>query len=317
MARKTTTGLGKLGLLARDIKLAHSVFALPFAFLGVFIAAGGWPGEPSAVAGSADWPDTALNGSIRLLLIFLSMFLARSYAMLMNRYLDRDIDKANPRTAGRAIPSGIVLAEEVKRAAIVNAVGLIVVAGMFAVLDDNWSPLAASPVVLAWLGIYPLAKRHTDWCHYVLGGALALSVPAAALAIEPSVLLNRNGAAIWLLAGFVMLWVAGFDIIYGLADIEFDREHGVHSLPARFGKGDALYISGATHLGAGVLLALSWLFGPAEFHVLYGLGVIGTVGMLVYEQRAAARGEFETAFFTVNGVIALLLGALGILDMLV
>ncbi|MEX2673223.1 MAG: UbiA-like polyprenyltransferase [Phycisphaeraceae bacterium] len=283
-----------LKVIAQDVKLSHSVFALPFALLATFLAAGASPG----------WGP--------LLLIVVCMFLARTFAMLANRYLDRTIDAANPRTAGRAIPSGKVTAGQVLAVALASAAGLVAGAAMFGVLFDNWWPVIASPFVLGWLWAYGLFKRFTWLCHFFLGGALALSPLAAGLAIEPSYLAQPT---LWWLAAFVLLWVAGFDVVYALQDEQVDRRDGIYSVPAKLGRGGALLLAKGVHLLALIMLLMAYRSEPM-LSTLFFVGIVVVGLLMVIEHRAASMGRFSMAFFTLNGIISLLLGVLGIVDIL-
>ena len=171
-------------------------------------------------AGTIDW--SRFGG--QLVLVVLAMVAARTFAMLANRLLDREIDGRNPRTAGRAIPSGRLT---IRATAGALATCLVVFVGVcvgFGVLYGNWWPAALALPVLAWIGVYPLFKRFTALCHVYLGSSLALSPLAAALAVEPSALATQP--ALWLLSVMVLGWVAGFDIIYALQDVEVDRGGG-------------------------------------------------------------------------------------------
>lgn len=285
----------RLAAIAGDIKIAHSVFALPFALLATFLAADGWPGPGP------------------LLLIVLCMVAARTYAMLANRYFDRDIDARNPRTAGRAIPAGRLGARDVLLGMVVTGGLLLAGAVMFGVLYDNWWPTYFAPLVLIWLGAYGLMKRFTLLCHFFLGAALGISPLAAALAINPSYLAEP---VLWWLAGFVMLWVGGFDVIYALQDMDIDRKEGLHSIPAKLGKTGALITARAVHLLALGALVMTYRTSPAlDMLFFIGLCIVGLV--LIVEHRAAMRDRFTMAFFTANGVIAIVLGALGIADIFI
>lgn len=280
--------------IARDIKLSHTVFAMPFALLATFAAARGMPA----------WP---LLGLILVCMVF-----ARTFAMLANRYFDREIDRNNPRTAGRALPSGRLQPGQVLTVMGLCAAGLIAGAAGFGLLDGNWWPVIFSPLVLAWLAAYGLMKRFTLLCHFFLGIALALSPLAAALAIDPSYLQH---APAWYLAGFVALWVGGFDVIYAMQDIEHDQRDGLHSIPARLGPAGALLIAKLAHLGALGLLVMVYRAEPLLGRVFFaGVCIVGLA--LIVEHIAAARGRFTMAFFTLNGLISLILGALGIADIL-
>jgi len=293
-----------LGVLGRDIKLSHSVFAMPFALLGAFLAAGGAP----------RWGELGL--------IVACMFFARTFAMLANRYVDRALDAVNPRTAGRALPRGAVGAGTVRAAMALSGAGLAGGAAGFGLAYGNWWPVAGTPVVLAWLGGYGLAKRYTSGAHFVLGGALALSPLAAAAAVEPAYL--GEGSA-WLLAGFVLLWVAGFDVIYAIQDIDVDRAQGLRSIPARLGERGALLAAKGCHFGALGLLVAVYRTTPPLGAGTVGLGegtswfllALVVVGLLLMaEHNAASRGRFTMAFFTLNGVIGVVVGAAGIADVM-
>jgi len=283
--------------MGRDIKLAHSVFALPFALLGAFLAAAGWPS-----AG-------------QLLLIILCMVFARTFAMLANRYLDRAIDARNPRTQGRALPAGRVRTPVVRRAIALCALGLIVAAAGFGWLDGNWWPLLFSPLVLLWLGGYALAKRFTPAAHFILGAALAMSPLAAGLAVDPAYL---GQPTLWLFAGFVLLWVAGFDVIYAMQDIDFDRAHGIRSIPARLGWRGGAWISRGLHVVAWALLLAAWSVS-ARLGPIFGVGVSVVGLVLILEHVVLARrgrAGLSMAFFTLNGVVSCVLGLTGIVDVL-
>ncbi len=282
----------KLAVIGRDIKLSHSVFALPFALLATFWAAGGWPA----------WGE--------LVLIVACMFFARTYAMLANRYFDRAIDADNPRTAGRALPAGRVSGRAVCAAMGVCAALLAAGAAGFWLWYENYWPIVFAPVVIIWLGAYGLTKRYTLLCHFFLGAALALSPLAAGLAIAPEKL---GEPMLWLLAGFVLLWVSGFDVIYALQDEQVDRATGLHSIPAKLGRRGALWVAKAAHLG-GLALLVAIYRTDAVMDRYFQVGLLIVAFLLVVEHRAADRGRFTMAFFTLNGLVALVLGGLGIAD---
>lgn len=298
----------KVLIIGRDIKLAHSIFALPFALLGGFLAA--------RYMGLRYTPT-------HIILIVLCMIFARTFAMLANRYFDRQIDAANPRTAGRALPSGRIQPRDVRYAMALNLLALEVCAAGFGFAFDNWFPLIASPLVVIWLGAYPLFKRFTLGAHFSLGLALALSPLAAALAVAPVYLAHSPVA--WLLAGFVLLWVAGFDIIYALQDIDVDRRDKLHSVPAKLGPTGALITAKAIHLvGLGLLVVMQRLqpafrenqIIPAMQMSFFSLGLILVAILLIIEHQAASRGRFTMAFFVANGLISIALCALAAADLL-
>jgi len=287
--------------IARDIKLSHSLFALPFALLAMFLAAG--------VSGKAGrlpaWWEVAL--------IVGCMVLARTVAMTVNRWADRKLDAKNPRTQGRAIPSGRLSAGQMLIAAIACGIGFELLTLGFWVFGDNPWPTALGPLVLAWLCFYSFAKRFTALCHVILGIALALSPIAAAIAIEPSYL---QSPVPWLLAGMVTAWVAGFDIIYSLQDVDVDQSIGLFSLPSRLGVEPALWVSRGLHLLVFLLLSAMLLLSP-QLGIGFAFGVGLTGCLLIVEHYliiTSPERHLNMAFFTVNGVISVLLGGLGIVD---
>ena len=292
--------------IAADIKLQHSVFALPFAVLGAFMAA--------APVGSEGVQWTRFGG--RLALIVVAMVFARTVAMLANRLLDRSIDARNPRTAGRALPSGRLSTAGALAVLAGCAAGFGVVCAAFGVFYGNWWPLWLCGPVLAWLAVYPLLKRFTALCHLYLGASLAMSPPAAAIAVDPGSLAGQP--SLWLLAGMVMCWVAGFDIIYALQDVEVDRRDGQFSLPARLGVPAALLASRWLHAVAIACLVAAGLLDP-RLDMLFGAGVAIVAVLLVYEHVTVKRWgttRMALAFFTLNGIIGCVLGLLGVADVL-
>lgn len=279
--------------LARDIKLSHTVFALPFALLATFLAAEGWPTP------------------LQLLLIVLCMVTARTVAMSANRLLDAQLDAANPRTRGRALPSGRVSKAFVSGTmAACSAAFLASCAGFLWGLGNPW-PLLLGPVVLVFLVSYPLTKRYTTLCHYYLGAALAVAPVCAWLAVAGSL-----DAAAWVLAGAVLFWTAGFDILYACQDYASDLQTGVFSVPAKLGLERAFWVARASHVLAGGLLLLLPVFAP-PLGMVYLLGAGAACGLLVLEHRVISPRDLSRlnlAFFTLNGCIALLVGGLGIVD---
>lgn len=301
-------GLGwgaKLRLVGADIKLAHSVFALPFALLAAFLVAG------EREAGGIDWGRFAGQ----LVLVVACMFFARTWAMVVNRVADREIDAANPRTSRRAFAVGRLRGRDGAVVMAGAALAFVACCSLFWVFFANPWPVLLSWVVLAWIAFYSFTKRFTWLCHVFLGGALAVSPIAAAIAVS-----GRPDAPIgvlWLSA-MVLVWVAGFDVIYALQDLEFDRERGLKSVPARFGWRGAVWISRALHAGAVVALLAAWWVDPRLAWVfLAGVGAVA--GVLVWEHLVIARrgrAGIPMAFFTLNGVVALVLGGAGVVDVL-
>jgi len=303
MANSST--IGALKIIAADIKIAHSVFALPFAILAAVMAA-------KPIEASINW--NRFSGQLSL--IVAAMVLARTVAMLSNRLLDRDVDKENPRTAGRAIPSGKLSVTAAFSALVICAVGFMLVCAGFGLFYENWWPTILGMPVLMWLSAYPLFKRFTSLCHLYLGTSLAISPLAAAIAIDPQALFNQT--ALWLLAAMVMCWVAGFDIIYALGDVEVDRKQGLSSMPARLGPEKAMWISRLLHLfSLACLIAI--LLIDNRLALAFGAGVGLVAILLVCEHLTVARwgtSKLALAFFTLNGIISCILGALGLIDLL-
>lgn len=287
---------------AGDIKLAHSVFALPFALLGAFLA------RPDG----SRWSTFA--GQLSLVVV--CMVLARTWAMLVNRVLDADLDAQNPRTSSRAIPGGRLSRGQAFGTASACALGFVAVCAGFWVFFENVWPVLLSVPVLVWVGFYSTTKRFTWLCHVFLGGALAASPIAAAIAVSPEYVLSAS--ALWCIAGMVVVWVAGFDVIYALQDVGFDREAGLFSVPSRLGVPAAVWISRVLHGLAVGLLVLAGVSEP-RFGVLYWIGVSAVCGVLALEHVVLAkRGEagLDMAFFTLNGVVSCVLGAFAIADLI-
>ena len=287
---------------ASDIKLHHSVFALPFALLGACLAAVTSDGVP--------WGSIALQ----LALVVACMVAARTAAMLANRIVDAGLDARNARTAGRAIPSGRLS----RRAAVGMLVASVVAfelgtLGFIFAFSNPWPMLLSLPVLL-WLVLYPYTKRFTWLCHAWLGASLAMSVPAAALAIRPEAVMLP---AVWWLAGMVLLWVTGFDVIYALQDVETDRREGLFSMPARLGVPVALWSSRVMHLLALVCLWKAY-FAEPRLGMLFPFAIGLTTLLLVVEHATVHRWgttRMALTFFTLNGCVSVLLGTAGVVGL--
>lgn len=317
-----------LRLIAADIKLAHSIFALPFAILATFLAspyAGYTPLEAQGLLRS--WTDTQRFWG-QLGLIVVCMVLARTWAMLVNRLVDRDIDARNARTQRRVFARGALTVRQGWIAAGVCATGFIGVCGLFGVLFGNMWPLSLSVPVLAWIAFYSFTKRFTAWCHVFLGGALAVSPLAAVIAIEPAAL--QALPVVWWLAGFVLLWVAGFDVMYALQDRDFDRANKLSSVPAKLGTRGAVWVSRVLHAMAMVALVMAWR-SEARFGTLFLVALGAVAGLLIVEHAVVTKlarkslapnadgsdnppPALNMAFFTLNGVVSCVVGALGVLE---
>ena len=301
--------------LLRDIKFSHTIFAMPFAILGGFMAT---TESSGVVSGSFGGSFGGMFGGMfggQLVGIVLCMVFGRTVAMLANRILDVKIDGKNPRTSGRAIPSGNATRRAAITFLIASAFLFVATTAGFGFLWNNWLPLMLSIPVLGWLATYPLIKRFTWMCHLYLGATLALSPIAAAIAIQPSFALTPQ---LWLLSAMVMCWVAGFDIIYALQDVECDREHRIYSMPASLGEGTAMWISKVLHL-----LSVAALYGvyaiDPRLDTVFIIGVIVVAVVLAFEHITVKHWgttKMAMTFFTLNGVVSCLLGVAGVVDLL-
>jgi 4-hydroxybenzoate polyprenyltransferase len=292
-----TTG-ARLKVFAADIKIQHTVFAMPWALL-------------SAVLAAKIYPNLWAWGKLGLIII--CMIAARTVAMSANRLFDAAIDAKNPRTAGRAIPAGKLSSKFVAGIGIGCAIVFIAATAGFEFFYRNIWPLVLSVPVLGFLSCYPLLKKFTELCHYYLGMALALAPVCAWVAIA--------GRLDWpplIMFAAVLTWTAGFDIIYACQDFQSDREGGIFSVPAKLGIGPALWVSRGTHLiSAGMIVLLG--FAVAQFGWLYAIGAGAAVLLLIVEQslvRPSDLSKANLAFFTINGIISVLLGTLGIIDLI-
>ncbi len=282
--------LRHLRIVLEMIKIEHTLFALPFALMGMMLAAGGWPAWPTV-----GWIVVAMVG-------------ARSAAMGWNRLVDRDVDAVNPRTEARALPAGLVTPGFVFGFVLASLALLVLAAWRLNPLCLDLAPLA----ILVLLG-YSHAKRFTWGAHLLLGLALGGAPVGAWIAVRGSVATTPL-----VLAGAVILWVAGFDVLYALQDESFDRAHGLLSVPARFGTRAALWISGALHLATVALLAaLPFVYAP-RLGVFYWIGIAGCVALLAYQHAIVRPGDLSrlnAAFFTANGVLSLALFAATAVDL--
>ncbi len=295
----------RLRHLLELIRFSHTVFALPFALLAGLMA---WKYRDGMADGSVPprpWQWRELAG------ILLCMVFARSVAMAFNRIADRRLDAANPRTRGRHLPAGILSLGSVVAFTLVCAAGFVASTLLF--LPENRWPLRLSVPVLLFLCGYSFAKRFTWLAHFWLGAALMLAPICAWIA-----LVGFDG--IWpavLLGAAVLLWVAGFDIIYACQDAEVDCVQGLFSIPARFGVGGALRLAAATHLGAVIALsALPLVFPPLGW--IYYAGIAAVAVLLVYEHwlvRADDLTRVNQAFFQVNAIISIGVLLLGAVDL--
>jgi 4-hydroxybenzoate polyprenyltransferase len=303
------TLIQRVKLAMGDIKFAHSVFAMPFAILGAFLVA---PYLSDAPDHGIDWSRFAKM----LVLIVVCMVLARNWAMLVNRIADAEIDAKNPRTSRRAFASGALRMRDGYLLLGFNAIAFLIACSLFGFLFENWWPIMLGAPVLVWIGFYSFTKRFTWLCHLFLGGALAASPIAAAIAVGPENIAHAH--AIFPIAAMVLWWVAGFDIIYALQDLEYDQEVGLSSIPSRFGWKRAAWLSRVLHMLAVISLMIAWRLEP-RFGVLFGIGIGCVVVALIYEHVILAkRGKagIPMAFFTLNGIVSVVLGLAGVVDLL-
>jgi 4-hydroxybenzoate polyprenyltransferase len=265
--------------LANLVRIEHTVFALPYAYVGAILSVDGWPGFAVLA-----WITVAMVG-------------ARSFAMAVNRLVDAAIDARNPRTAGREIPAGRLKRSQVILFAAVSLAVFVAGVSQLAPITRWLAPLVVIPMV-----IYPYLKRFTPLCHVWLGVVDGLAPVGGWVAVT-----GHFDTAAWLLGAAVACWIAGFDIIYATMDIDVDRAQGLHSMPADYGIARALHVSRALHALSVVALAgvgLSLGLGP-----VYAIGVIAVAALLAYEQHLVSPGDLsrvDMAFLSVNGVIALL-----------
>ncbi len=284
----TASFIRKLMVILEMIKIQHTVFALPFAFMGALLAARGLP-----------------SGS-QLGFILLAMVGARSAAMAFNRLVDAELDARNPRTADRALPRGLV-----SRRFTLGFVAAGCLLFVFAAFCLNPLALALSPLALAVVLGYSYTKRFTWASHLVLGAALGLAPVGGWIAVRGDV------TAVPLVLGLgVLLWVAGFDVLYALQDEDFDRQAGLHSLPVRLGRVRAMALARRLHLGA----ALAFFFTGrlAELGRLYEVTVLAAGFLLWWEHRLLSPTDLSRlnhAFFTLNGAVSLFLGAATLLSL--
>ena len=263
------------------IKIEHTLFALPFAFLGAVLAARGLPSARQII-----WITLAMVG-------------ARSTAMAFNRIADKDYDARNPRTKMRAIPAGILSVGFVMAFTLISA-GLF----LFAAAMLNRLTLILSPIALASVVLYSYTKRWTMLSHLVLGWCLAIAPTGAWIAVRGAI----DSPVPLLLSLVVMLWTAGFDVLYACQDYDFDRHERLSSIPARFGIARSLWISRALHAGA--FAALVALYFLTNLGVLAVVGVIATGALLIYQHTLVQANDLSSlnaAFFTTNAFVSVIL----------
>ncbi|MEX2109154.1 MAG: UbiA-like polyprenyltransferase [Gemmatimonadaceae bacterium] len=264
------------------VKLPHTVFALPFALVGVVLA-------------SYRAPITVVD----VVWVVVAFTAARFAAMGFNRIVDRDIDALNPRTSAREIPAGSMGVREAAIAVTIASVLFVIAASQL-----NFLCLVLAPVALAWIFFYSYTKRFTRWSHLVLGIGLSIAPVGGYLAVT-----GRWSDPWWMLVALavaVATWVGGFDILYALQDVTFDRENRLHSVPAAFGERVSLMIARALHVITVLALGIAGLGAYAG--PVYLSGVVVAMGLLLYEHSLIDHEDLshlDAAFFTMNGVISI------------
>jgi 4-hydroxybenzoate polyprenyltransferase len=279
--------LSKIKIILEMIKFEHTIFALPFAFTGALLALDGLPSLEQVI-----WIIAAMVG-------------ARSAAMGFNRWADRDIDAQNPRTKTRALPLGLVTPAQVLAFIIVSS-GLLVLAAYML----NPLSFTLSPVALAIVCFYSFTKRFTFLSHAFLGLAISGAPMGAWIAVT-----GRFEFPALVLGVAVLFWLVGFDILYALQDLEFDRKAGLHSVPQRFGVRTSLLISRSAHLVT--MLCLFWIYVLLPVGLVYLLGVLVAMGLIIYEHSLVKESDLSKlniAFFNMNGYISVTIFIFTLLD---
>ena len=274
------------------IKFSHTIFAMPFALIGFFLA---------TKSNEFEW--------ILLLYVVLCMIFARSAAMAFNRYIDRNIDAANSRTAQiREIPNGSIKANSALIFVIINSLLFILITYLI-----NSLCLALSPIALLVILGYSYTKRFTALCHLILGLGLALAPIGAYLAVS-----GEFNIIPLLFSAAVLFWVSGFDIIYSLQDQEFDKEQKLHSIPVMIGTKNALNLSKILHFLTFSTLSIAGSFGDFSLYYWIGFGIFTT--LLIYQHLLVRHNDLSKinlAFFTTNGIASVVFGIFVIADLLI
>lgn len=280
----------KVKIFAEMIKFEHTIFALPFAYLGAFLATNGIP------------------SGFHFFWITMAMVGARTSAMALNRLIDRHIDARNPRTVERAIPKGLISVSETWAFIILSFILLFLSASML-------NPLAFKllPIAVFFLVVYSYTKRFTWLCHLVLGTSIGIAPAGAWVAVNGS--LDLPAVILWIAIAF---WVAGFDIVYACQDYNYDRKVGLNSIPVRFGISGALIMARVFHIITPLCLFLVGFLlklGP-----IYFIGVILSAGILYYEHRMVSPDDLSklnVAFFNMNGILSVVMFVFVVLDLLI
>jgi 4-hydroxybenzoate polyprenyltransferase len=277
------------------IKFSHTVFALPFALVGFFLA---------------NYLEGQTPSLYILFFILLCMVFARSAAMAFNRYLDRDIDAKNPRTTVREIPAGVISAKSALWFVILNSLAFVLATGFI-----NPLCFALSPVALLVVLGYSYTKRFTALCHFVLGLGLSLAPIGAYLAVT-----GHFDVLPVLFSVVVFLWVSGFDIIYALQDEDFDKSLNLNSIPVLLGRKGALQLSNIVHLVCALVMVYAVYrvnTEGASFGIVHIIGASVFIGLLIYQHTLVKENDLSKvnlAFFTTNGIASVIYGSFFIFD---
>jgi len=278
----------KVKTFAELVKFEHTIFALPFAYMGAFLGAQGWPGWHNFI-----W-------------ITLAMFGARSAAMGFNRAIDRVVDARNPRTKGRPLPQGKMKPLEVIILSLL-ALGLLI----WATYELSSIHMVYLPLIMVFLIGYSYTKRFTWACHFVLGIAISFAPLGGWIGVT-----GKMEAPGFILAGVVLCWITGFDIIYATLDYEFDKKEGLYSIPVHFGLRKALLFSKGLHILVIILLFFLYYYLPLGWTYAAGILLIGV--LLWYEHSLVSPNDLsrvDVAFFNVNGIISVLLFTFTLADL--
>jgi 4-hydroxybenzoate polyprenyltransferase len=283
----------KVAIFLELVKFEHSIFALPYAFIGAIYGAASF-GASSQWVTDRGWPTW-----MALVWVTVAMVGARSFAFVVNRAADKEIDARNPRTAGRAVPAGLVKAWELWLFS-----AIVLAAFLFAVWQLDPITRMLWPFVLVAFLVYPYTKRFTWLCHYWLGLCLGLAPVGAWVAVTGVV----SDPAPWVFGGAVMLWTAGFDIIYATQDVECDIRDGVHSVPADLGVAQGLIQTRIAHAATVILLVAGGLLVSAGWPLFAAVALAAV--LLAYENMIISADDLSrvnAAFFTTNGIIAVII----------
>ncbi|MEI6820878.1 MAG: UbiA-like polyprenyltransferase [Bacteroidota bacterium] len=278
------------------VKFAHTIFAMPFALVGFFLAISKYPSPKSW------W--------FLLLLVILCMVFARNAAMGFNRFIDRKFDSKNARTAQREIPSGVISPQKALIFVILNAI-LFMATTFF--MNDNHLAFFLSPVALIVILGYSLTKRFTSLCHLVLGLGLSLAPIGAYISVS-----GRFHIIPVLLSFMVLFWVSGFDIIYALQDIDFDKSQKLKSIPEALGIKNSLLLSTILHSFSLIIIVIIGLIG--NFGYIYWIGAFIFIHLLIYQHiivKVNDLSKINLAFFTTNGIASIVFGIFAVLDILI